>query len=196
MFFFLRLINHFFVIINIHIIKIIPFLISKKKISKSAIERLDLLILALETIDLNASESLFSISNKLNFEHIFPSKISIWHLRIKNPMRKSFSNKNINFDDFDALVRVTSEMSKYLYPYIRAILDSKDSKDLKPELWNDFKNRFKELIEERFNTKSIRVQNLTDNSKNDILYSRMLLTLSLSISEDGYIRLKNLLLQL
>ena len=151
---------------------------------------MDLLLLALETIDLNASESMFSISNKLNLQHLFPSKISIWKLRSNNPLRKSQNINNINSEQFDGLVKITSEMSKYLYPYIRAIISSKDNYLNKPVLWNDFQYRFVELIEERLNTESIIVKNLINVKYSHEYYRKILLTLSLSSTEEGYDRLK------
>ena len=147
-------------------------------------------MLALEVIDLNGSQTMFSLTNKLNLEVILPSKISIWKLRCNNPMRKSFNSINIKIDEFEALLKLTSEMSKELYPYIRAILSSKDNYKITPQLWNDFRLRYKELIEERFNTESIRVRNLIDINNSEILFTRILLTLALSVSEEGYIRLK------
>jgi len=155
-----------------------------------------LLLLAIETIDLNGSESMFAISNKLNLQHLFPSKVSIWKLRSNNPMRKSQNNNIINNEQFDGLIKITSEMSKYLYPYIRAVVYSKDNYINKPELWNDFQSRFIELIEERFNTESIIVKNLIDYNFSQKFYKKILLTLSLSSSEEGYNRLRFVLANL
>tara|TARA_Y100000589_G_scaffold313847_1_gene335675 strand:- start:1060 stop:1518 length:459 start_codon:yes stop_codon:yes gene_type:complete len=146
--------------------------------------------LALETIDLNASETMFTISSKLDLQHIFPSKVFIWKLRSNNPMRKSHSSNKINKDQFDGLIKITCEMSKYLYPYIRAIISSKDNYLDKPELWNDFQSRFFELIEERFNTESIIVKNLINHEYANKYLKKILLTLSLASSEEGYTRLK------
>ncbi len=146
-------------------------------------------MLALETIDLNGSESMFVISNKLNLEHLFPSKVSIWKLRSNNPMRKSRNNE-INSEQFDGLIKIASEMSKYLYPYIRAIVSSKDNYINKPELWNDFQSRFIELIEERFDTESILVKNLINYKDSQEYFKKILLTLSLASSDEGYNRLK------
>jgi len=132
---------------------------------------------------------MFVISNKLNLQHLFPSKVSIWKLRSNNPMRKS-RNNNINFEQFDGLIKITSEMSKYLYPYIRAIVSSKDDYINKPELWNDFQSRFIELIEERFDTESILVKNLINYNDSEEYFKKILLTLSLASSDEGYNRLK------
>ncbi len=139
---------------------------------------------------------MFAISNKLNLQHLFPSKVSIWKLRSNNPMRKSHNNNNINFDQFDGLIKITSEMSKYLYPYIRAIISSKDNYTNKPELWNDFQSRFVELIEERLNTESIIVKNLINYEHSQKYFKKILLTLSLASSEEGYSRLKFVLANL
>ncbi len=139
---------------------------------------------------------MFAISNKLNFQHLFPSKVSIWKLRSNNPMRKSQSNNDINYEQFDGLTKITSEMSKYLYPYIRAIVSSKDNFIKKPELWNDFQSRYTELIEERFNTESIIVRNLMNYDQNQKFFKKILLTLSLASSDEGYNRLKFVLANL
>ena len=99
-------------------------------------------------------------------------------------------------EQFDGLIKITSEMSKYLYPYIRAIISSKDNYIDKPELWNDFQFRFIELIEERFNTESIIVKNLINHNFSQEFYKKILLTLLLSPSEEGYNRLALILTNL
>ena len=40
-------------------------------------------------------------------------------------MRKSHVNNNIKLNEFDALIKITVEMSKYLYPYIERYLNLK-----------------------------------------------------------------------
>ena len=77
---------------------IITILSKGKQISRESIQRLDLLLLALETIDLNGAESLFSLSGKLNLNKVLPNKISIWKLRNNNSMRNSFNNNKIKLD--------------------------------------------------------------------------------------------------
>ena len=58
---------------------------------------------------------MFAISNKLNLEHLFPSKVSIWKLRSNNPMRKSSNYNNINIHQFDGLIKITSETVSYTH---------------------------------------------------------------------------------
>ena len=152
-------------------------------------------MLTLETIDLNGIQSLYAISNKLNLDQVLPSKITIWKLRNNNPMRKSYINNNIKLVEFEALIKLAVEMSKYLYPYIREILQSREDIDKNPVFWIDFKKRFIELINERFNINSMRVKKLLDPNKNDEIIINYLLTLALCISEEGFKKLKISLLK-
>ena len=105
-------------------------------------------------------------------------------------------NNNIKLYEFEALIKITVEMSKYLYPYIREILKSKEDLEMNSAIWDDFNNRFIELIKERFNFDSIRVKKLLNQTKNDEIIIRSLLTLSFCISNQGYQKLKNFLLDI
>ena len=86
-------------------------------------------------------------------------------------------------------------MSRYLYPYIREILQSKEEPEKKGVIWDDFNIRFTELIHERFNTNSMRVKKLLNQTGNDEILTKSLLTLSLCISNQGYLKLKNFLIK-
>ena len=108
-------------------------------------------------------------------------------------MRKSYLNNNIKLYEFEALIKVTVAMSSYLYPYIREVLQSKEVLEENSIIWNDFNNRFIELIKERFNLDSIRVKKLLNQAENDEIIIKSLLTLSLCISNQGYQKLKNFL---
>ena len=150
----------------------------------------------LETIDLNGIQSLFAISNRINLKDVLPNKVTIWKLRNNNPLRKSYVNNNIKIDEFEALTKITAEMSRYLYPYIRRILESREDLEKNSLVWNDFNKRFVELIKERFNLDSIRVKKLLNNTENDEIVIKSLVTLSFCISNQGYQKLKNFLIDI
>ena len=151
------------------------------------------MLLILETIDLNGIHSLYSLSNRLNLDNVLPNKVTIWKLRNNNPLRKSYVTNNIKLNEFDALIKITVEMSKYLYPYIREILKSKEDIKENSTIWNDFNKRFIELIKERFNVDSMRVKKLLNKAENDEILIKFLIILSFCISNQGYQRLKNFL---
>ena len=151
------------------------------------------MLLILETIDLNGIQSFYALSNKLNLSNVLPNKVTIWKLRNNNPLRKSYVTNNIKHNEFDALIRITVEMSKYLYPYIREILKSKEDIEEDSVIWNDFNKRFIELIKERFNLDSMRVKKLLNQAENGEIIIKYLLILSFCISNQGYQKLKNFL---
>ena len=122
-----------------------------------------------------------------------PNKVTIWKLRNNNPLRKSHINNNIKLEEFDALIKISVEMSRYLYPYIREILQSKEDPKKNLVIWNDFHKRFLELINERFNINSIRVKKLLNQTENDEIIIKSLLTLSLCLSNDANKKLKSFL---
>ena len=151
------------------------------------------MLLILETIDLNGIQSFYALSNRLNLNNVLPNKVTIWKLRNNNPLRKSYVTNNIKLNEFDALIRITVEMSKYLYPYIREILKSKEDIEENSVIWNDFNKRFIELIKERFNVDSMRVKKLLNQAENDEIIIKSLLILSFCTSNQGYQKLKNFL---
>ena len=124
---------------------------------------------------------------------VLPNKITIWKIRNNNPLRKSYINNNIKSEEFDALIKITVAMSKYLYPYIREILQSKEDSKKNSVIWKDFNKRFIELINERFNINSMRVKKILNKTQNDELIIKSLLTLSFCISNNGYQKLRGLL---
>ena len=103
-------------------------------------------------------------------------------------------NNNIKLDEFDALIKITVELSRYLYPYIREILQSKEDFENNSVIWIDFNKRFIELIKERFNLDTMRVKKLLNQAENNEIVIKSLLTLSLCISNQGYQKLKNFLI--
>ena len=185
--------NNNSVIIGTYFSRTIKVLTNKNQGSRQSIEKLDLLLLILETIDLNGIQSLYALSNNLTLNDILPNKVTIWKLRNNNPLRKSYVNNNIKLEEFDALIKITVELSRYLYPYIREILQSKEDLEKNLVIWNDFNNRFIELIKDRFNIDSMRVKKLLNHTENDEFIIKSLLTLSLCISNQGSQKLKNFL---
>ena len=125
-----------------------------------------------------------------------PNKVTIWKIRNSNPLRKSYVNNNIKLDEFNALIQLAVEMSRYLYPYIRELLHSKEYPGNNITIWNEFNKRFIELINERFNMNSIRVKKLINQTVNEEMLIKSLLILSLCISNQGYSKLRNFLFNL
>ena len=142
---------------------------------------------------MNGAQSFYSLTDRLNLKEQLPNKVTIWKLRNNNPMRKSFIKNNIKLDEFEALIKLTAEMSRFLYPYTRQILNSRDDLSKNPNSWNDFKNRYIDLITERFNINTMKVKKLLDPRLNEKLFITILLTLALCPSDNGYYKLRSAL---
>ena len=80
-------------------------------------------------------------------------------------------------------------MAENLYPLIRQLLSSKESKTLNQERWSLFTSRLKSLIRERMNTQRSYVASLLADDKNEF-FRELLVILSLSCGKGGFSRLK------
>ncbi len=109
-------------------------------------------------------------------------------------MRNAFKSNNIKLDEFEALVQITVELAKFLYPYLRQILQSRDDFIRNPKPWQEFKLRYTELISERLNTNSMKVKRLIDSSCNDEIFNKIIFTLALCVSDNGFLKLRTSLL--
>ena len=164
--------------------------------NRRAIEKLDLLLLAIEAIDINASLSLASISNSVELNHIFPNYVEIWKSRCHNPMRKSTRAAPITTDSFEALISLISKLSQRFYPKIRNLLSSSSSKLYSRNSWDEFTSRFEDLISERLNSRRISVRNYMNYSENTHdFYKNLLLILALCSGEAGEIRLRSIIFE-
>ena len=162
---------------------------SKNLISKDAAQKLDFLILVIETLQINAMETILMKAKDIGLTEEYCNRVNLWKIRCLNPMRKTYNSGSINCDQIDSLVKLISSMSDSLYPIIRQLLSSKESQSLNNERWNLFSLRLKSLIRERMNLRRTYVSTLLKED-NNIFFRKLLVILSLSSGPGGYSRLK------
>ena len=85
-------------------------------------------------------------------------------------------------------------MAENLYPLIRQLLSSKESKALNEERWYLFSSRLKSLIRERMNIQRSFIATLLSEDNNEF-FRELLVILSLSCGAGGADRLKASLYQ-
>ena len=154
-----------------------------------ASKKLDFLFLVIETLQINATDSLLVKARSIGLSDVFSSRIQFWKLRCSNPYRKSHTFSSLSFDQIDALVQLISSMAEPLYPLIRQLLSSKESPTINKERWFLFSSRLKSLIRERMNSKRSYVDFLL-NQENNEFFRELLVILSLSCGKGGANRLK------
>ena len=158
-------------------------------IAKDASRKLDFLILVIETLQINATNSLFLKAKNIGLSDEFTSRVQFWKIRCSNPLRKSHTFSSLSSEQIDSLVELISSMAENLYPLIRQLLSSKESKTLNQERWSLFTTRLKSLISERMNNQRSYIVSLLSEDNNK-LFRELLVILSLSCGEGGANRLK------
>ena len=158
-------------------------------ISKDTPRKLDFLILVIETLQINATESLLIKANDIGLSDNYTSRVKLWKIRCSNPLRKTNTYAPLSLEQVQSLVELISAMSENLYPLIRQLLSSKESKTLNQERWSIFSKRLKSLIRERMNIQRSYITSLL-NEDNNNFFRELLVILSLSCGEGGRQRLK------
>ncbi len=110
-------------------------------------------------------------------------------MRCSNPLRNTYSFTSLSPDQIDSLVELISSMAGNLYPLIRQLLSTKESKTLNQERWSLFNKRLKSLIRERMNTNRSYISTLLLDDNNQF-FRDLLVILSLSCGTGGANRLK------
>ena len=159
------------------------------EIANDAAKRLDFLILVIETLQINATDSLLTKAKNIGLSDDFSNRVQFWKLRTSNPLRKSYAFSCLSSDQIDSLVELISSMAENLYPIIRQLLSSKEPKTINKERWISFSSRLKSLIRERMNLQRSYINSLLCEDDNKF-FRELLVILSLSCGPGGANRLK------
>ena len=79
-------------------------------LGRRALERLDLLLLTVESLDLNGGEAMLWATRQLGFETIFPNRVELWKRRCHNPLRRSTRRGQLSAVETEALIRILCVM--------------------------------------------------------------------------------------
>lgn len=121
--------------------------------------QIDLLLLAIEALDLGGSEALLKTSQELNLQDLIENRVSLWRLRSTNPLRRSNQRRSLSIDEAKALVVITCHLAKRLTALIRQLLLANQQlveKQLSPEhhfRLANYLERFRAHFRSRMNPK-------------------------------------------
>ena len=159
-------------------------------ISRKGMERLDLLLLAIESLEINASATMISIAKNLGLADIFPNSVELWKKRCYNPYRKAFRRGCLTNQEVEAFVLLISSMAERLYPYIRQLLSSKESQTLNQQRWDLINEKMDNLIANRMNLRKAHVLKLLKPENRYIHFRQIIISLSLASGPGGIDRLR------
>ncbi len=85
-------------------------------------QQIDLLLLALEALELGGSEYMLAAAQELGLQKIIKNRVSLWRLRSTNPWRRSYRRNVLSTEEAKALVTIVGDRAKKLMVLIRQLL--------------------------------------------------------------------------
>jgi hypothetical protein len=158
-------------------------------LSRRGLERLDLLLLCLEALDLNGGEAMVWMSEQLGYGQLFPNRVELWKRRCHNPLRRVCRRGELAAPESDALIRILCQMADRVYPLLRTLLSTREPADLTEQRWKLFAQRLGDLVRERMNPRRSAVQLLLDERSGESLRQQLVRTLALASGSGGFERL-------
>jgi Protein of unknown function (DUF3038) len=126
-------------------------------------QHLDLLMLALEALQLGASEYMLAIAGQLELNKMVKNRLSLWRLRCSNPWRKCYTRELLTLNEAKTLALITIESAKkFMIPIRQLILAAQQMEDKDMPLENNFRlseyfSRFRSHFMSRMNPRRAKV---------------------------------------
>jgi hypothetical protein len=164
------------------------------RLSRRGVERLDLLLLTAEALDLNGGEAMLWTSHQLGLQAQFPNRVELWKRRCHSPLRRITRRDQLDSTDAESLIALVCAMADRLYPMLHQLLSSREPEQLTQQRWELLRERLGDLIEERMNLRRGAVLRLLDPASNAPTHHRLVSTLGLVAGPGGIDRLRAFLL--
>jgi hypothetical protein len=165
-----------------------------RPLSRRGIERLDLMLLCAEALDLNGGEAMVWLSEEMGMTDVLPNRVELWKRRCANPLRRATRRGALQPAEADALIRILTALADRLYPMLRSLLSSAEPPAITAQRWALFRGRLEELLRERFNLRRGAVQRLLDPQQGPGLSRELIQAMALSAGPGGFERLRASLL--
>lgn len=84
--------------------------------------QLDLMLLAIEAIDLNGSQNILTVARQLEFGEIVPNRVTLWRIRNTNPLRRAHRRRPLSLEEAKALATIACTLARRLTLALRRLL--------------------------------------------------------------------------
>ncbi len=139
-------------------------------------QQIDLLLLAVEALELGASERMLATVSQLELTNIISGRVALWRLRCSNPWRRSYTRDSLSLEQAKALVILAAFRAKDLEPLIRHLITAEQQMQEKQlPISNHFRlseylERFRAHFRSRMNSRRTKVSlYLESESELDLL---------------------------
>lgn len=157
--------------------------------------QIDLLLLAIEALDLGGAEAMLASAKELGLEDVIRGRVNLWLLRSSNPLRRFSQRQPMSQAEGKALVLITCFLARRLTVLIRQLLlgyqqlsDQSMSYDHHFRL-SDYLSRFRSHFRARMNAKRAGVIAYGTDEKLDELALELLTKLLFCTGTKGADRL-------
>jgi hypothetical protein len=157
--------------------------------------QIDLMLLAIEALDLGGSEALLKAAKELELQGVIKNRVNLWRLRSTNPLRRFSQRDPLSLTEAKALVIIACHVARRLTSLIRQLLlayQQLDDKQLSVEhhfRLADYLERFRAHFRARMNPKRTGVMAYNTDEKLNKLALRLLSQLLFCTGTAGIQRL-------
>lgn len=119
--------------------------------------QIDLILLAIEALDLDGSEAILTVTQELELQNIIKNRVALWRIRSTNPLRRYSQRRPLSQTEAKALVIVSCHLARRLTVLIRQLLlgyQQLNEKQLSPDhhfRLSDYLERFRAHFRSRMN---------------------------------------------
>jgi hypothetical protein len=85
-------------------------------------QQIDLILLAIEALELGGAEAMLLVAKQLELQDIINNRVVLWRLRCTNPLRRSHTRRPLNLEEAKALVIIASYLARRMTVVIRQLL--------------------------------------------------------------------------
>lgn len=146
------------------ILDVLPDLpISGQRCALHIQQQLDLMLLAIEALDIDSPKYIFATIKELALDKIIRNRIALWRLRCSNSWRKSYTRKPLNGEQAKALAIIISQRARHLAIPIRQLLSAEQQMREKAlpvdtnYLLSEYLERFRTHFRSRMNPRRAKV---------------------------------------
>lgn len=84
--------------------------------------QIDLILLAIEALELGGSEAILAAAQELELQEIIKNRVNLWRMRSTNPLRRAHTRRTLSMIEAKALVIITCYLARRLTVVIRQLL--------------------------------------------------------------------------
>jgi len=169
--------------------------LSHKNFPKRVQRQIDLMLLAIEALELGGAEVMLLIAKQLELDEVIPNRVIFWRMRCTNPWRRSYTRRHLRLEEAKAMVVILCYRTRQLTVQIRKLLLSQQQL-LEKEMPTgsnaalaQYLERFRSYFRSRMNFRRARVTVYNSDAELDQLALSLLQQLLFCTGTSGMPRL-------